>query len=77
MTVKEYLLFRKIKYARQFFLPSDLNISDVTLIAGFTDSAYFRMKFKRVMGYSPMTFRHDTLGTNPVEHRPPIQHITI
>lgn len=59
MTFKEYLLLRKIKYAIRLLLSSHMSISDVALAAGFTDSAYFCMKFKRVMGYSPSTFRHD------------------
>ncbi|MCS3431427.1 AraC family transcriptional regulator [Klebsiella sp. BIGb0407] len=61
MTFKEYLLLRKIRYAIRLLLSSDMSISDIALTAGFTDSAYFCMKFKRVMGYSPLTFRHDTL----------------
>lgn len=61
MTFKEYLLLRKIKYAIRLLLSSSMSISEIALAAGFTDSAYFCMKFKRTMGYSPLTFRNDTL----------------
>ena len=61
MTFKEYLLLRKIRYAIRLLLSSSMSISDVALAAGFTDSAYFCMKFKRIMGCSPLAFRHDTL----------------
>jgi len=61
MTFKEYLLLRKIRYAIRLLLSSSMSISDVALAAGFTDSAYFCMKFKKIMGCSPLAFRHDTL----------------
>ncbi len=58
MTFKKYMLLKKIKHAIRLLSSTELKIADIAENAGFTDSAYFCMKFKIVMGCSPATFRH-------------------
>lgn len=43
------MLLRKLNIAINLLTNTDLKISDISQSAGFTDSAYFCLKFKEMM----------------------------
>ncbi len=57
MTFKEYIFLRKLKVAVQLLTSSQLKIVDVAQTAGFTDSAYFCLRFRQHLGCTPLEFR--------------------
>ena len=57
MTFKEYLLVRKLKSAVGLLLTSDRRVADIAELTGFTDSAYFILKFRTLLGCTPGEFR--------------------
>ncbi len=59
----EHLLRLRIDRACRMLLNPDLNITEVSLRCGFTDSNYFSRQFKAVVGRSPRAYRRS------LEHR--------
>ncbi|PWW08104.1 helix-turn-helix transcriptional regulator [Mangrovibacter plantisponsor] len=57
MSFKSFILLRKINYAVWLLTTTDKNIADIAQQSGFTDSAYFCLKFRHVMKDSPASFR--------------------
>ena len=53
----EHLMRLRIDRARELLQNPDLNITEVALACGFTDSNYFSRCFKATTGYSPKGFR--------------------
>lgn len=62
MTFKEYLLVRKLKSAVGLLLAGERKIADIAEATGFTDSAYFTLKFRTLMGCTPTEFRLQAAG---------------
>jgi AraC-like DNA-binding protein len=56
-TPHEYLLFRRIEWAKQAMLTSSLNLCEIALEAGFQAQAHFSTVFKRFTGTSPARWK--------------------
>ena len=62
----EHLLRLRIDRARQLLQNPGLNITEVSLRCGFTDSNYFSRQFKVIVGRSPREYRRsvENRGSN-------------
>ena len=49
----QYILSRKIEYARELILKNEQNIGQIALFTGFSDIHTFSKAFKRQVGISP------------------------
>ena len=54
---KEYLLNKKIEYAKYLLTSSDLSIMDISNSVGYEDQLYFSRIFKKKVGVSPLKYR--------------------
>lgn len=57
MTFNEYIFYRKLNQAIRLLLSTSQSIADIAQIAGFTDSAYFCLRFRQTFGCTPQQFR--------------------
>ena len=57
MTIKEYQLMLRLKYAVKLLCETQLSIAEIATEAGFYDAFYFSKVFKREKGISPLKFR--------------------
>ncbi|MFS2223117.1 helix-turn-helix domain-containing protein [Pantoea sp. B65] len=64
MTFKEYLLLRKLKLAMGLLSSTEMKIADISQLAGFTDGAYFTLKFRLYLGCTPSEFRGQIYNNN-------------
>ena len=69
ISFKKFMLLRKLNIAINLLTNTDLKISDISQSAGFTDSAYFCLKFKEMMNDTPLAFRHKVRSTDAVGRR--------
>ena len=53
----EYLIRLRIRQARQFLRDPDMNVTEIALACGFSDSNFFSRTFRRVVGESPRDYR--------------------
>lgn len=56
-TPHEYLLFRRIEWAKTAMLTSKMNLCEIALEAGFQAQAHFSTVFKRFTGTSPAQWK--------------------
>lgn len=56
-SVKKYILNLRIKQAQKLLLVSDMQITNIALLCGFSNSNYFTTIFKKVTGKSPTQYR--------------------
>lgn len=56
---KKYILNLRIKQAQKLLIASDIPITNIALLCGFSDSNYFSAVFKRSTGISPTEYRKD------------------
>lgn len=56
-TFVELMTERRISYAKELLLYTDLSIKEVAFRAGFSDAAYFSRRFRQMEGISPSTRR--------------------
>jgi AraC-like DNA-binding protein/mannose-6-phosphate isomerase-like protein (cupin superfamily) len=71
-TFKEYLNFIRINEAEKLLLTSNINITDIAMETGFSNTSYFIKQFKLLKGISPKQYRksllsHSEGGTNLYE----------
>jgi AraC-like DNA-binding protein len=57
MTLRHYLLLRRIELARHLLISSDLLVSEIGRQVGMPDPQYFNKQFRRVAGQSPLAYR--------------------
>jgi len=57
MTPNEFVISRKISRARELLATTGESISDISLLCGFDNIAYFSYVFKRYSGITPSSFR--------------------
>lgn len=57
MTFRDYVLSRKLNQAVRLLLSTRMNIAEIAQRAGFTDSAYFCLRFRQQFGCTPQQFR--------------------
>ena len=55
----KYLAIRKIDEAKRLLETTDLPISEVMERVGYEDASYFSKLFKKLVGYSPKSFREN------------------
>jgi transcriptional regulator GlxA family with amidase domain len=60
-TPHEYLLFRRIEWAKNAMLNSRMNLCEIALEAGFQAQAHFSTVFKRFTGTSPAKWKLDNI----------------
>lgn len=58
-----YLIFRRIEESKNLLAETDLSISQIALILGFSSSSYFSQVFHKSQGISPMEFRQNSNAT--------------
>lgn len=61
-TFSEYLTYVRITEAEKLLLTSDLNITEVALETGFSNSSYFISQFRDIKGLSPKQFKKKVLA---------------
>lgn len=73
ISFKKFMLLRKLNIAINLLTNTDLKISDISQQAGFTDSAYFCLKFREMMSDTPLSFREKIRTTSEVGNNHIIQ----
>ena len=58
-TISEYLNIIRVSEAKMLLVNSGLNITQVALSVGFSDSNYFAVVFKRLEGMTPRKYREN------------------
>ncbi|MEF3100179.1 helix-turn-helix transcriptional regulator [Raoultella terrigena] len=66
ISFKKFMLLRKINIAINLLANTELRIGDISQRAGFTDSAYFCLKFREMMNDTPLSFRLKVRSTTDV-----------
>ena len=56
---KEYLIDRKIEYAKKLLRESDASIKEIAISVGYDDQLYFSRIFKKKEGLPPLKYRRD------------------
>lgn len=56
-SVKSYIMKLRIEKAKELLLGSDLSVTDIALLTGFSNTNYFATAFKKHMGNSPTEYR--------------------
>lgn len=62
-TFSEYLTYVRITEAEKMLLTTDLNITEVALESGFSNSSYFIQQFRDQKGLSPKQFKKKVLNS--------------
>ncbi|MBZ0292663.1 MAG: helix-turn-helix domain-containing protein [Anaerolineae bacterium] len=57
VTITDYLTQRRIAYAQQQLLTTDVSVTDIALDAGFHTLSHFYVAFKNLCGHSPGKYR--------------------
>lgn len=57
ITVSEYILREKIKVAENMLTKTDLSLSEISSLLGFSSQAHFQRVFKRINNLTPMLYR--------------------
>lgn len=60
-SIKKYILETRIKKAKKILLKSDLPITDIALLCGFTNTNYFSTAFKKYVGINPTEYRKERI----------------
>lgn len=55
-----YMLFRRIEESKYLLAETDLSMSQIAQILGFSSSSYFSQVFRKSQHMSPMEFRHNS-----------------
>jgi transcriptional regulator GlxA family with amidase domain len=53
-----YIVQRRVEHAQQLLRNTDLPVSEVAIVAGFTDQSHLARHFRTVTGVSPALARH-------------------
>lgn len=56
---KKYMLIKRLEFAKELLLNSNLSVFDIAHQTGFYDSNYFSRYFKRNTGYTPTQFKNN------------------
>ena len=52
-----YMRNKRIAYAKELLLSGEYSVTDVAMLSGFNDTAYFAREFKKTVGVSPHAYR--------------------
>jgi AraC-like DNA-binding protein/mannose-6-phosphate isomerase-like protein (cupin superfamily) len=61
-TFKEYLNFIRINESEKLLLTSNINITEIAMETGFSNTSYFIKQFKQYKGVSPKQYRKNILN---------------
>ena len=66
-----YIVQRRVEHAQQLLRNTDLPLSEIAIVAGFTDQSHLARHFRTITGVSPSLTRHQ-FKTEPgnLSHRP-------
>ena len=56
-SVKQYIIDYRLQKAKNFLQKSDLSVSDIALLTGFTNANYFSIAFRKYCGLSPTEYK--------------------
>lgn len=56
-TVGQYILKKRLEYAKKLLLSEERGIGEIALDSGFNDSSYFSRAFKKMYRMTPMAYR--------------------
>jgi len=62
ITLHQYVISYRLKYASSLLLSTDKSIADIADEAGFTDASYFTKTFKANFGITPKEYRNNFRG---------------
>lgn len=57
LTVKEYLIKKRMEYAKRMLSTTDASVSEIALEAGYDNFSYFIRQFKKTFGVTPKQFQ--------------------
>jgi AraC-like DNA-binding protein len=60
ITISHYRNLRRIKEAKELILFSNLSMTDIAIMVGFSNSQYFSKLFKEVEGVTPVEFKKNS-----------------
>lgn len=60
----EYLIQYRLNQSKKLLMESDLTITEISYLCGFTDSAYFGKAFRKEYGMTPSNYRRQNSGSN-------------
>jgi len=64
MSPQEYIIYKRIGYAKALLKAEDISVSMIAELSGFADVGYFSKKFKSITGVPPIEYRTmDVEGT--------------
>ena len=55
--IKEYLIKYRIEQSCKYFLNTDFSVAAVAQTVGFNDLKYFYLKFKEIVGMTPVNYK--------------------
>lgn len=56
-TPHDYLLTKRLNYAKELIMTSDHDMMEISMLSGFGSQAYFNYCFKKTTGVSPIKYR--------------------
>ena len=56
-SITDYILSVRTKQAERYLLYSDLSVSDIAGLCGFSDAGYFTKRFRKTTGMTPESYR--------------------
>lgn len=63
MTPFEYLTKRRMLYARQLLLETDMSVKDIAIACGYYDPTAFNRRFKAMVGMTAQQYRQHNINT--------------
>lgn len=57
-----YMISRRVEESKYLLAETDLSMSQIAQLLGFSSLSYFSQVFRRTQGTSPMEYRHSTRG---------------
>ena len=57
-----YMISRRVEESKYLLAETDLSMSQIAQLLGFSSLSYFSQVFRRTQGTSPMEYRHNTKG---------------
>lgn len=62
ITPLQYVIQKKIKYAQNLLLESDMSVQEIAKSIGIPDVSYFIRLFKKNIGFTPQEYRQKLIG---------------
>ena len=56
-TPHDYLMTKRLNYAKELIMTSDHDMMEIAMLSGFGSQSYFNYYFKKITGLSPIKYR--------------------